>query len=190
MEQPVASVEQGLQSQLRNIEATYGRSIDEWVSVIESSGLRRHGQIVSMLKNDHGLSHGAANRVALVALDRLAAKPAAADPVDDLYRDRPAEVRAINDRIMALIQGLGSDVEIAPKKGYLSLRRRVQFAMLKPASKHVDVGLVLHDTPTTERFESAASFNALFTHRVRVASVDAVDPELKSWLRHAYDEAE
>jgi len=190
MEQPVASVEQGLQSQVRNIEATYGRSIDEWVRLIETSGLRRHGQIVAMLKDEHGLSHGAANRVALVALDRMAAKPAAADPVDDLYRDRPAEIRAIHDRIMTVIEGLGSDVEIAPKKGYLSLRRRVQFAMLKPAAKHVDLGLVLHGTATTDRFENAASFNALFTHRVRVASVDAVDSELKSWLKHAYDQAE
>jgi hypothetical protein len=67
----MATVEQGLASQLRNIETTYGRSIDEWIAVIEASGLTRHGDIVRMLKFDHGLTHGAANRVALVAIDAL-----------------------------------------------------------------------------------------------------------------------
>ena len=67
----MATVEQGLQSQLRNIEATYGRPIDDWVGLIRVSGLTRHSDIVAMLKADYGLSHGAANRVALVALDPL-----------------------------------------------------------------------------------------------------------------------
>jgi len=185
----MATVEQGLQSQLRNIEATYGKSVDEWVALIASSGLRRHGQIVAMLKTDYGLAHGAANRIALVALDRLSGTPARADPTDDLFRDRPVELRAIHDRIMTAVESFGDDVEVAPKKGYLSLRRRTQFAMLKPAAKHLDVGLVMLGTPVTDRFESAATFNALFTHRVRVKSPDEVDVELKDWLKRAYEQA-
>jgi hypothetical protein len=90
---------------------------------------------------------------------------------------------------MSVVEGFGLGVEVAPKKGYMSLRRRVQFAMLKPAAKHLDVGLVLHGAAVTDRFESALSLNALFTHRVRVKSVDEVDDELRSWLRRAYDEA-
>jgi hypothetical protein len=82
-----------------------------------------------------------------------------------------------------------NDVEAAPKKGYLSLRRRTQFAMVKPAAKHLDVGLILPEEPTTDRFESAATFNALFSHRVRVRSVDDVDDELVGWLRRAWERA-
>jgi Domain of unknown function (DUF5655) len=95
--------------------------------------------------------------------------------------------RAIHDQIMLVIDSFGSDVEVAPKKGYLSLRRRVQFAMLRPAAKHVDLALVLHGRPTTHRFESSATFNALFTHRVRVKLPSDVDAELKTWLKLAYD---
>src|SRR5262249_28725470 len=62
----MATVETGLQTQIRNIETQYGRSMAEWTELIRASGLTRHGQIVSMLKADHGLSHGSANRVALV----------------------------------------------------------------------------------------------------------------------------
>jgi hypothetical protein len=185
----VATVEQGLQTQLRNIEATYGRSIDEWVDLVESRGLRRHGEIVAMLKNEYGMAHGAANRVALVALDQLDGHPKSANPVDDLIAGRPAHVQAIVELVLAAIDRLGSDVGIAPKKGYVSLRRRVQFGMIQPTASYVNVGLVLRGVAVTDRLESAASFNALFTHRVRVKSVDDVDADFKHWLERAYQAA-
>ena len=183
----MATVEEGLQSQIRNIESTYGRSMDEWAALIAASGLERHGQIVAWLKNDHGLPHGAANRVALVALSSNAPS-APEDPIDALYAGRPPSVRAIHDRIWTVVGGLEA-VEVAPKKGYLSLRRRTQFGMVKPAARHVDLGLILPSEPVTERLESAETFNALFTHRVRVRSEADVDDELAGWILAAYDRA-
>ena len=183
----MATVEAGLRSQVRNIEATYGRPIDEWITLISATGLQRHGEIVAWLKTEHGMTHGAANRVALVALS-AAAPPSSADPVADLYAGRPASVRAIHDRIWAVVVDLG-EVEVAPKKGYLSLRRRTQFAMIKPAAKNVDLGLILPGEPVTDRLESASTFNALFTHRVRVRSEGDVDDELAGWIREAYERA-
>ena len=180
----MATVEQGLQSQLRNIEATYGRSIDDWIELIRVSGRTRHGDIVAMLKTDYGLSHGAANRVALVALDALQPR-VDGQPAGSMDAGN-ASLMPIHARLMEAVHRLGSDVEIAPKKGYLSLRRRKQFAMLRPAAKHIDVGLILPGRPVTDRLESAATFNALFTHRVRVRSTADVDDELVGWLTDAY----
>jgi len=184
----MATVEEGLRSQIRNIEATYGRSMDDWIAVIRVSGLTPHGQIVAMLKSDHGLAHGAANRVALVALAALAPAAEDGDPVEALFKDRPATVRAIHGRIWREIDALG-DVEVAAKKGYVGLRRRIQFGMIKPAARHVDLALVLPGEPVTDRLESAATFNALFSHRVRVRSEEDVDDELIGWIRRAYDRA-
>jgi hypothetical protein len=182
----MVTVEEGLRSQLRNIEAAYGRPIDDWIGLIRDSGKRRHGEIVAMLKSDYGLSHGSANRVALVALDAINPKTSATDPAVDLYPGDKEGLLPIHGRLMALFHGLGTDIEIAPKKGYLSLRRRKQFAMIRPAAKHVDLGLVLPGKPVGGRLESAATFNALFTHRVRVGSIGEIDDELASWLCDAY----
>ena len=185
----MATVEEGLRSQLRNIEATYGRSIDAWIALIRESGKRRHGEIVAMLKTEYGLSHGAANRVALVALDAITPKLVTADSEADLFSDGKRQLLPIHGRLMALVHGLGTDLEIAPKKGYLSLRRRKQFAMIKPAAKHIDLGLVLPGTLVAGRLESAATFNALFTHRVRMGSIGEIDDELAGWLGDAYGRA-
>jgi hypothetical protein len=180
----MATVEQGLRSQLRNIETAYGRSIDEWIELIKASGVSRHGEIVAMLKTEHGLSHGAANRVALVAMDSLDPGRARSDP-EALYAGKGA-LLPLHERLMSVIQALGADVEVVPKKGYLSIRRRKQFAMIKPAAKHVDLGLILPGTAVTDRLESAATFNALFTHRVRVRTLEEIDSDLVAWLGAAY----
>ena len=90
---------------------------------------------------------------------------------------------------MAVVGGLGDDVEVAPKRGYVSFRRRKQFAMLQPAAAHVDLGLILPGVPIAGRLERGDTFNAMFSHRVRLASVDAVDAEAEGWLKAAYDGA-
>ncbi len=49
------------------LEATTGRSFDDWLALTRGLGLEKHGQILKALKSEHGLSHGYANMLALVA---------------------------------------------------------------------------------------------------------------------------
>jgi TfoX/Sxy family transcriptional regulator of competence genes len=63
------------------------------------------------------------------------------DVVDALDAGRKAELRPLHDHLMSAIDALG-EVEIAPKKGYLSLRRRKQSAMIEPSAVgRIDLGL-------------------------------------------------
>jgi hypothetical protein len=184
----MASVEEGLKTQVRNIEARYGRSMSDWTEVVRQSGLSRHGEILALLKSQHGMSHGDANRVALVTRDALAgAQAVAGDPADALYAGKLAGLRPIHDRLLATVRGFGDDVEVAPKRGYVSLRRAKQFGMVQPSAQRVDVGLILKATPPAARLEKNP--NEMFTHRVKVTSPDEVDAELTAWLREAYDRA-
>lgn len=181
-------VDAALQSQIRNIETTYGKPIDHWFAVIDESGLTKHNQVVAFLKADHGLTHSAAHRVSLLSRQRSGAGEAApSNPADTLYAGAKAGLRPLHDAILAEIRALGA-VEIVPKKGYLSLRCRKQFAMIQPSTtSRIDVGLILPSTtPATGRLESAAKFNPLFTHRVRVTAPSELDDELRGWLATAY----
>ena len=166
--------------------------MQEWFAIIAASGKTKHPDVVAMLKADHGMAHGAAHRVSLLAR-HAAAEPAAdpdGDPADALYNGKKAGLRPIHDAIMHTVDAFGEDIEIVPKKGYLSLRRGKQFAMIQPSTiDRVDVGLILKDVPAEGRLESAAGFNALFTHRVRLASTADIDAQLVGWLGHAYANA-
>lgn len=192
----MSSVDEAIQSQIRNIVEKHGKSLEEWLVIIQQSGKTKHNDIISFLKTEHGMSHGNANRLALVARESdgaSAAKPAEsapADPVAAIYEGKKAPLKPIHDALMAAINQFGGDIEVAPKKGYVSLRRKKQFAMIQPTTaSRVDVGIILKGEATTERLESSAGFNDMFTHRVRLSSPADVDTQLTAWLRQAYDAA-
>lgn len=187
-------VDKGLEAQIHNIEEQYGKSLSEWIALIKESGTTKHTDMVTMLKSQYGMSHSSAHRVALKAREAdgasmvQAAKASGRDPVEDMYSSKKANLKPLHDALMTAITSFGNDIELAPKKGYVSLRRKKQFAMIQPASvTRIDIGLILKGVPPTERLESASNFNALFTHRVRVNSVNDVDEQLITWLKQAYD---
>jgi Domain of unknown function (DUF5655)/Domain of unknown function (DUF4287) len=187
----MASVEEGIAAQIRNIESDYGKPIGQWIELVNASGLTKHAQIVAMLKAEHGMRHGAAHRIALLALatDQPAPSNAVA-ALDVLYAGKKAALRPVHEALVAAGNAFGNDIQEVPKKGYISLRRAKQFAMIQPSTMNrIDVGLILKDHEPTDRLESANGFNALFTHRVRIQTVTDIDDELCGWLRQAYQGA-
>ncbi len=190
----MSTVDEGLEAQIRTIEQRYGKPLNEWIAIVKESGLTKHTDIVAMLKSQYGMSHGSAHRVALKAREAdaasivKAAEASGRDPAALLYSGKKAGLKPLHDALMTSITNFGDDIELAPKKGYVSLRRKKQFAMIQPTTAtRIGVGLILKEVPTTERLESAANFNALFTHRVRVNTINDVDAQVIAWLKQAYD---
>jgi len=78
-------------------------------------------------------------------------------------------------------------VKITHKKGAVSVIRKRQFLLIKPATKtRMDLGFKLKDTPITEGLEKSGPFGTMCTHRVRISSIEEVDGELKGWIEEAY----
>jgi predicted component of type VI protein secretion system len=178
----------GIAAQIRGIEQRYGKPIEAWIELVKASSLSKHPDVVAMLKTDHGMTHGAAHRIALLARSAGRARPGSVEAaVDSLYAGKRATLRPIHDLLTATIMTFGPDVQQVPKSRYLSLRRAKQFAMIQPSTlTRVDVGLIFRDVEPAARLETAAGFNALFTHRVRVSRPADVDTELRDWLHLAY----
>ena len=192
----MATVEEGLQALIRNIEAQYGKSLDEWMALVKASGKTKHSEIISMLKTDYAMTHGSANRIALIARGADAAsiaKDAAArnsDPVTELYSGAKAGLKPLHDRIVAIIESFGDDIEVAPKKGYVSIRRKKQFCMIQPTTAtRIDVGIILKETEAAGKLELSGSFNSMFSHRVRVGNLEDASEDLANWLKRAYEQA-
>lgn len=178
------------QTMIRNIEEKTGRSVDEWVAVLAGRKVEKHAQMVKLLKDEFGFTHGYANLVAHAARNGLEPQEAGTATEADLFAGRRAALRPVYDALVEAIAGLGPDVEIAPKKAYVSFRRKKQFAMAQPTTTRIDVGLNARGLEPGGRLESAAGFSAMCTHRVRIEAVEQVDDELLDWLRKAYRGAE
>lgn len=177
-------VDAATQTMIDNVPAKTGRSLEEWFAVVDGTGLSKHGQILSHLKADHGVSHGFANLIAGRYLSR-GQSSVGDDLIDAQYAGRKAELRPLYDRLVAEIAAFGSDVEIAPKKSGVSLRRHKQFALIEaPSATRLQIGLNLRDAVVTGRLREAGG---MCTHRVDVTSAEQIDSELVGWLRAAYE---
>jgi Domain of unknown function (DUF5655)/Domain of unknown function (DUF4287) len=185
------SPEEGMASLHRNLLEKTGKSIDEWAGLARATGLGKHKDIVAHLKTEHGLTHGYANHIAQKALAADDAPKAGSDDlIDAQYAGAKAGLRPIYDALCTAIRLFGPDVEFSPKKSYVSLRRSKQFGLIQPSTAtRVDVGLILKGVEPFGRLEASGSFNAMFTHRVKIGNLSEVDAKLISWLRRAYTQA-
>jgi hypothetical protein len=187
-------VDKAVQTQLTNIQTKTGKSLDELRAVLQQSGLVKHSEIRAMFQRDLGLGYGDANMLAQVLRNTDPEQAGAAqvatpdDVVNALYAGAKAGLRPIHDRLMAEIAQLGT-LEIAPKKGYLSLRRKKQFAMIGPATNtRVEVGLNMKGVDATTRLAEMPS-GGMCNYKVKVTDVAEVDDELIAWIKRAYESA-
>jgi hypothetical protein len=185
-------MDKALATQLANIQKKTGKSLDELAQLVRASGLTRHGEIRDMLKRDLGLGHGDANTLVHVALesDGQSAADAAGHSEEDviaaIYTGPKAALRPVHDAFMKAIRAFGP-FEIAPKKGYVSLRRKKQFAMIGPATNtRVEVGLNMKGVTATPRLQAMPP-GGMCQYKVKVAEASEVDAELVAWVRQAYD---
>jgi hypothetical protein len=185
----VGKVEDAIAKMVANLEAKTGKPIDAWIKVVNAQKLEKHSEVVSFLKTKHGVGHGYANVIAHSVKDG-GAPTRGDDPVGEQYAGAKAGLRPIYEAVIGAVLKFGSDVEVSPKKANVSLRRHKQFALLQPSTAtRFDVGLNLKGVAPAGRLETAGSFSAMVSHRVRLESVKGVDKELIGWLKQAYDQA-
>lgn len=191
-------MDQATRTQLANLQARTGRTLADLFRILRESGTEKHGELRDLLKTSLGMGHGDANLVvhyyrqgadpgALSGDAPAAAVPAPeGDPLDAIYAGPKAALRPIHEKLMEAI-GAWGDFEVAPKKAYVSLRRKKQFATLGPATKtRFEVGLNMKGVDGTERL-LALPPGGMCQYKVNLTDPAEVDAELLAWIRRAYE---
>jgi len=190
----MADTEKAVATQLSNIEKKTGKTIAQLKSAIGKCGKTKHGEIRSWLKETYGLGHGDANTLTHVALQsdgERAAKAAGASTdeiLDGIYIGKKAHMRPIHEKLMKEIESFG-EFEVAPKKGYVSLRRKKQFAMLGPKTNdRFELGINLKED-VSHPCVKAVPPGGMCQYIAALASEKDVDAKLIAIVRKAYTAA-
>ena len=190
----MADIDKAIATQIANIEKKTGKSLTQLTAAIKKSGKAKHGEIRSWLMESYGLGHGDANTLAHVALKSDGASAAKAsgasanDVLDEIYSGKKAHLRPVHDKLMAAIEQFGEH-EVAPKKGYVSLRRKKQFAMLGPKTNdRFELGLNLKDDIKDTRVKPQAA-GGMCQYIVALTSAEEIDTKLIGYIKKAYDAA-
>ena len=188
----MSSLDKAVQTHLENIQKKTGKSLDELAEVVHKSGLTKHGEIRVYLQRELGIGYGDANAVvhAVMKSDGQRAAEGKADDavLDEIYSGGKASFRPIHEKLIRAIDGFG-EYEVVPKKGYVSLRRRKQFAMIGPRTNtRFEVGLNAKDLKKSARLLEQPK-GSMCNYIVNLADIKEVDSELIAWLKSAYEGA-
>ena len=175
-----------------------GRSLDEWVDLVNKKGPTTTQERKAWLKSEHGLGTNSAWWI----VDHAEGKPdleegdpkiyvqRAAEYVEEMFSGSKAGLRPIYDRLYTLARSIGKDIKISPGKTIVSIYRNHVIAQIKPPTRtRIDFGFALKDTPAKGRLIDTGGLakGDRITHRFEITSPDQIDAEVRKWLKTAYD---
>ena len=190
----MSSLDQAVQAQINNIQKKTGKSFDELSAIVKNSGLSKHSEIREMLMRELALGYGDANALVHAVQQSDGTRAAAASGLsgesvlDEIYTGPKAALRPIHEALMSGIEKIG-EFESLPKKGYVSLRRKRQFAMIGPGTNtRVDLGLNFKAPEPDPRLLEQPK-GSMCNYIVRLTDPGQVDAVLFGWIKTAYESA-
>ncbi len=186
-----------VQSWVTSLPMKTGRTLDQWIQLVEEEGPDSEKDRREWLKDRHRLGTNAAGWI----VDRAAGRNledgdpdaylrAADGYVAAMFAGKKAGLLRIYDELLKFGMALGDDVKACPCQTIVPLYRRHVFAQIKPATtSRIDLGLSLKDSSVPDRLVDTGGLakKDRITHRITITSLADIDSEVKYWLRFAYD---
>lgn len=175
------------------IQLTTGYTIEKITQLVVLSNLEKHSEVRSLLIEELKLTYGDANTLTHYIMktdgQSLSEGKDLKQVIDEIYSDKKIGLRPIHDLLMNQIILFGP-FEIIPKKGYISLKRKRQFAMIGPkSSSRIEIGINLKSDLDNSRF-IAQPKGSMCQYIVNVTSIEDVDDKLISTIKQAYEQSE
>ena len=181
---------------LEGLKDKTGRTLEEWIRLVQKEGPAEEKQRREWLKSKHGLGTNYAWWIAEQSLGKgsdgspEAYLESADKYVEEMYSGGKAGLRPIYDVLLKLGRSMGNDVKVCPCQTMVPLYRNHVFAQIKPSTQsRIDLGLALKDTTVPKRLIDTGGFakKDRITHRIEISSVKDIDDEVKRWLAKAYE---
>ena len=179
-------MDKALETMIANMPEKTGKSLDAWIAILKEQTFTKHSESVNFLKKVHGVTHGFANTIVHLSKED---KTSTVDLIATQY-EKKQSLKPIYNALKTYIETLGNDIEFAPKKAYVSIRRKKQFAIIQPSTKtRIDVGLNIKGKEAEGILENSGSFSAMCSHRIRLTSIEDISEKVKNWIKEAYEAA-
>ena len=188
-----------VQKWMQQLKDTTGRSLHEWIAMVQKEGPKSEAARRDWLKSKHKLGTNSAWWIAERAEGKGGDEDsdekylaAAAKHVEEQYTGKKEALRPIYESILQLAGELGSDVKACPCKTIVPLYRNHVFAQIKPTTNtRIDLGIALTHfkgkLPKRIVDTGGLAKKDRITHRIELKTTAEIDDEVKKWLKAAYD---
>src|SRR6476661_7189163 len=179
------------QNSLAALKQKTGRTLEEWVKLVQKSGPSTEKERRAWLKAEHGLGMNYAGWIAEHSVGKgddgnpETYLKQAEEFVENMYAGAKESLRPIFDALLKLGRRMGRDVKVCPCQTMVPLYRKHVFAQIKPTTRtRIDLGLALKDTKVPKRLIDTGGFTKKdrITHRIEIISPKDIDAEVKKWI--------
>jgi hypothetical protein len=175
---------------VRNMSSKTGKSLSEWVAIVNSQGFTGTDSAINWLKVTHKLGSIYAYQIAHIAFaGELSEYADEAKLMEELYEGERAKLRPIFDILWEIVRKINPDTQLVVCKTYSSFRLARQFAAIRPSTKDiVDLGLAMPaGTPYDERLVESKNLGGgdRIKHKIRLKSVSDIDGFVLKHLKTA-----
>jgi predicted transport protein len=175
----------------QSLAARTGRSLQEWLALIQGSGLDPLDQnaVRGWLKREYGVPQNSQWAIADAAAKSAGwVPPTVEEYLDRQYAGAKAALRPVYEALATAIGALGDDVTVEGRGSYIPFVRGRQFAAIAAATRdRVDLGLRFIDPPGGARLQPSSGPGQA-THKLPLRDVREVDAEVLDLLHAAYEQ--
>ena len=185
-----------VQKWIDELPAKTGRSLEQWLKLIEKEAPATEKERRDWLKTKHDFGTNTAWWLAERSFgkgtwddDPATYLKAAEGFVEAMFAGKRAGLRPLYDKLLKLGLGIGKEAKACPCQTIVPLYRNHVFAQIKPATNtRIDMGFALKDTPVSGRLIDTGGFakKDRITHRIAIGTLDDIDSEVTKWLKKAY----
>jgi hypothetical protein len=186
---------------IHGLKAKTGRSLEEWMTHIETEGPATEAARAAWLKKEHGLGTSAAKWLAgraagkgLEEESEEAYLEAALGWLETMY-EKKSSLRPVHDAVVKLALEVDASARICPCRTMVPIFRTHVIAQIKPSTRtRLDLGLALGEllkrgTKLPKRLVATGGFEKKdrITHCIELSDVSEVDTEVATWLKRAWE---
>lgn len=166
-----------------------GKSLEQWLSVVKSSGIEKRNDLLSLLKNDHRLNHMQA--VFVIGIYLNDGKPVYINESNllETHFVKSPEMHPLFDSISDKIISEFPGTQVIPKKTYISFTAAREFAAINIKPGEIRLGMDLGDEPFNDRVQKSKLTGPMprISHMVILTDIKQFDKKTKELLQKSFN---
>ena len=171
-----------------NLKASTKKDLNGWLTEIGGLGIKKRNDIINALKQDHGFGHMNASLLAGIFLN--GGKPVYGS-TDDLLENQFGKTEAMRPLYESFVNFVKQNfpaVTVLPKKTYVSILEKREFAAVNIKPKELRIGFDLGDRPFDESVSKSKLTGPMprISHMVVVTDKDSFNEQMLTLLRDSH----
>ena len=171
-----------------NLKASTKKDLDGWLAEIRSLGITKRNDIINSLKTDYGFGH--MNASLLTGIYFNGGKPVygSTDALLENQFAKAESMREIYDAVVDLVKQSFPGVTVLPKKTYVSILEKREFAAINIKPKELRIGFDLGDRAFDQRVTKSKLSGPMprISHMVVVTNKESLDEDMITLLRESH----